>query len=99
MRLVDSSPTSNVARSDGVGRPSEATPDTPKGGLIRTIALINPSTGGTRPRGIARIDQDDGHARQFRLVGDKGVCVALEPKTGIRALDRKPSYEPSDFCL
>ncbi len=46
--LVDGSPTSNVARSDGVGWASEATPDAPKGG-------------GDRIRGQADLIYRDGH--------------------------------------
>ena len=79
---VDSGPTGNVARSDGVGRPREATPDAPKGGWVRTIALIDQSTVGTGARGIARIDHDGRDPGQLRLVRDKLP----------HAIDRMPHY-------
>lgn len=68
MRRVDSRPASNVTRSDGVGRPSEAPADAPEGGLIRTIPLVNPSPVGTRPRRVARIHQSDRHRGPLCLV-------------------------------
>ncbi len=64
-------------------RPREATPDTPKGGLVRTIVLIDQSTVGTGARGIARIDHDDRDPGQLHLVRDKLP----------HAIDRMPHYE------
>ena len=63
-------------------RPREATPDTPKGGLVRTIVLIDQSTVGTGARGIARIDHDDRDPGQLHLVRDKLP----------HAIDRMPHY-------
>lgn len=40
VRLVDGSPTDNVAPSDGVAGSSEPAADTPKEGLVGTIPLI-----------------------------------------------------------
>ena len=103
---VDIRPTSNIARSDGVGRASEPTPDTPKGGLVRTIAFINHSAFRTRTRGIARIDQDDRYPpqgrddvpvrtkhREIRAVRGKisRLDTALDDRAGI--LDMKTIYE------
>ena len=97
VRLVDSSPTSNVARSDGVGRPSEATPDTPKGGLIRTITLIDQPTGRTGPRSIAGINQDDRYPDPFCLILDKYPQLIKRPTmlaTPLSLFNRHPVANP-----
>ena len=71
VRPVDGGPTGNVARSDGVGGASEPAPDTPKGGLVRTITLIDQTALRARARSIPGIDQDDPYPGQARLVLDK----------------------------
>ncbi len=97
---VDNGPTGNVARSDGVGRPREATPDAPKGGLVRTIACIDPSTGGTGARRIPGIHQDDRHPGQCRLVFDKGPPLSEGPTMGstpLRPSNRDPVTNPLEI--
>ena len=76
---VDSRPTGNIARNDGVGGAREPARDTPKGGLVRTIALSDQATGRTRPRRIARVHQDHGHACEFRLVFNKRPQLMKSP--------------------
>lgn len=55
-------PLPDIARRVGIGRGSDAAPDTPEVVSVRPIPFIDQAAAGTLPAGVARVDQDHGHA-------------------------------------
>src|SRR5882724_6917441 len=68
--VIDCTPARNCYRRDVVGQAREAADHTFETGLRKTVMLINTTTNGASPRGVAGIDVDDLHAIQPRFVAD-----------------------------
>ena len=79
-RFTDAPATSTDVRGrDGVGVPSETTPDTVKSSLTHTVALVHQPAGGAGATGVAWIDVDHGHASTLGFVRDELTQLSKRP--------------------
>jgi len=96
VRLIDGSPTGNIHRRDVVGEPGVSAGHAGECTLVRTIGFRDMLTLRTSLRRIARIDRDDRHTSQRRLILDfcpeiaKGPAMQLSP---VRLPSRYPTAD------
>ena len=100
VRLVDSSPTRDVSRSDSVSRTSESALTTGKGCLGGTIGLGDMPTSGTCARSIPRIDKNHQDTGKNSLVLDEGAKLMERPgmmDTTLSLANRDPVTDSLEF--
>ena len=81
-----------------VSHTSMAARNTGEGRLIGSVPLIDAAARRTSPGGVARIDEQDRHARQSRLVGDEGSELTETPIVQPSAL-AGPGLNPAAYPL
>ena len=101
-RLVDNSPgaRTNVLRRVGVRVGNVITRGTPKGALVWSVCLVCVAARIARPGSVARVNQDNRHTGQARLVSNIGTKLVKGPvgmSCTLRLFDRYPLAYASEI--